>query len=364
MERKLERCIRLRFVSLCTCVCTRECVYEYVWAICLFRWQRKEYQQNIDQPLKIINVVFVFNTSLGAFARWKAPSIPRCGRRRWRRENVKNATAVAAMVAAFTARRAFAAFVLCFCFRSVCVLLASWWYKLSMRLLNFFFAVPENFPNQNKGKPKCFGIGAHSVTIELSLCACFEPNSVVFPGFTIFPSQFSPSAECVCVEFPRFFAEIVRRSPRFPYIGLTFELCLCIGFDFNVCQISSPSLPASWHFASLTRAGARFFPVPRGKVRYVRAPLQPILSMMSPIWGVCLLVDFSRLSKNRLNPKRAHSCLAAVFGNFWTCSTLFCFGVIFSKKWNSFWHFVWVAKEIIFGSLTFRALFRAWCFEG
>lgn len=233
MERKLERCIRLRFVSLCTCVCTRECVYEYVWAICLFRWQRKEYQQNIDQPLKIINVVFVFNTSLGAFARWKAPSIPRCGRRRWRRENVKNATAVAAMVAAFTAWRAFAAFVLCFCFRSVCVLLASWWYKLLMRLLNFFFAVPEDFPNQNKGKPKRVSIGAHSVAIELSLCACFEPNVLFFRGSKFSPLNFLLPPNVYVSNFPVF-------SPKSSGVPLVFHILVwLLSFAFVLVLIST-----------------------------------------------------------------------------------------------------------------------------
>lgn len=110
MERKLERCIRLRIVSLCTCVCTRVFMSMCERSVC-FGGNEKN-QQNIDQPLKIINVVFVFNTSLGAFARWKAPSIPRCGRR-LRRENVKNATAasVAAMVACFHCRESFC----CFC---------------------------------------------------------------------------------------------------------------------------------------------------------------------------------------------------------------------------------------------------------
>lgn len=87
MERKLERCIRLRLVSLCTCVCTRVCVCLWVGVSDQsVSVATKINQQNIDQPLKIVNVVFVFNTSLGAFARWKAPSIPR----RWRRRgNVK-----------------------------------------------------------------------------------------------------------------------------------------------------------------------------------------------------------------------------------------------------------------------------------
>lgn len=119
--------------------------------------------------------------------------------------------------------------------------------------------MPEDFPNQNKGKPKRVSIGAHSVVVELSLCACFEPNVLFFRGSQFSPLNFLLPPNVYVSNFPVFFAEIVRRSPRFPYIGLTFELCLCIGIDFNVCQISSPSLPASWHFASLTRVGVRAF---------------------------------------------------------------------------------------------------------
>lgn len=184
MERKLERCIRLRFVSLCTCVCTRVYMSMCERSVC-FGGNEKN-QQNIDQPLKIINIVFVFNTSLEAFARWKAPSIPRCGRRR-RRENVKNSTAasVAAMVAAFTVGRAFAAFVLCFCFRSVCVLLASWWYKLSMRLF-VILVCRRTFRIRIRGSRSALVL----VHTALSNCPCVRVSSrtCCFPGFTIFPS--------------------------------------------------------------------------------------------------------------------------------------------------------------------------------
>lgn len=76
MERKLERCIRLRFVSLCTCVCVRVCMIMCERSVC-FSGNEKN-QKNIDQLLKIKDVCLSFNTSLGAFARWKAPSIPRC----------------------------------------------------------------------------------------------------------------------------------------------------------------------------------------------------------------------------------------------------------------------------------------------
>lgn len=330
MERKLERCIRLRFVSLCTCVCTRVCLWVYVSDLSV-SVATKEYQQNIDQPLKIINVVFVFNTSLGAFARWKAPSIPRCGRRwRRRRENVKNATAVAAMVAAFTARWAFAAFVLCFCFRSVCVLLASWWYKLSMRLLNFFLLCRRTFRIRIRGSRSALVL-VH--TASLSNCPCVRVSSrtCCFSGVHNFPlSIFSFRRMCMCRISPFF----RRNRSAFPsFYWFDFWALPLYWYWFQRLPNKLFKLArASWHFAFLARAGARFFPVPRGKVRYVRAPLQLILSMMSPMWGVCLLVDFSRLSKNRLNPKRAHSCLAAVFGNFWTCSTLFCFVAWYSRK--------------------------------
>lgn len=77
------------------------------------------------------------------------------------------------------------------------------------------------------------------------------------------------------------------------------------------------------------------------------APLQPILSMMCVcVRRGCLLVDFSRLSKNRLNPKRAFLYSSRV----WQFLNVFdiVFGVIFSKKWNSFWRFVRFAKERIF----------------
>lgn len=98
MERKLERCIRLRFVSLCTCVCT---------CMSMCGNDLPSFDQNktsIDRRKKK-NKIFLFavvNTSLGAFARWKAPSIPR-----WttmtKRATSKNAmpASVAAMVRAF-----------------------------------------------------------------------------------------------------------------------------------------------------------------------------------------------------------------------------------------------------------------------
>lgn len=280
MERKLERCIRLRFVSLCTCVCTRVFMSMCERSVC-FGGNEKN-QQNIDQPLKIINIVFVFNTSLGAFARWKAPSIPRCGRRRRRRrENVKNATAasVAAMVAAFTVAGAFAAFVLCFCFRSVCVLLASWWYKLSMRLF-VVFGVPEDFPNQNKGKPKRVSIGAHSV-VELSLCACFEPN-VLFSEVHNFPLLiFSFRRMCMCRISPFF----RRNRPAFPSFSLywiDFWALPLYWYWFQRLPNKLPKLVFRWpHGISRpSHVLARAFSLFHVGKCVTCAPLQPILSMM------------------------------------------------------------------------------------
>lgn len=114
MERKLERCIRLRFVSLCTCVCTS--VYDYVWAICLFQWQWKEPIKH--RLLKIKDVCLSFNTSLGAFARWKAPSIPRCTTttttKREHRRMPRRHDGYCDGRSFHTAKGAFTAFVLCF----------------------------------------------------------------------------------------------------------------------------------------------------------------------------------------------------------------------------------------------------------
>lgn len=220
MERKLERCIRLRLVSLCTCVCTRVCVCLWVGVSDLsVSVATKINQQNIDQPLKIVNVVFVFNTSLGAFARWKAPSIPRCGRRR-RRGNVKmprrllrwsqlslSGELLLLLFSAFV----FGLYVFC------------WPRGDSFRwdFWTVFSGVPEDFPNQNEGKPKRVSIGAHSVVVELSVCACFEPN-VLFSGVHNFPlSIFSFRRMCMCQISP-FFRRNRSAFPSFPLYWFDF----------------------------------------------------------------------------------------------------------------------------------------------
>lgn len=164
-------------------------------------------------------------------------------------------------------------------------------------------------------------------TASLSNCPCVRVSSrtCCFSGVHNFPlSIFSFRRMCMCRISPFF----RRNRSAFPSVSLywfDFWALPLYWYWFQRLPNKLPKLASLMAFRVPRTCWRALFPVPRGKVRYVRAPLQPILSMMSPMWGVCLLVDFSRLSKNRLNPKRAHSCLAAVFGNFWTCSTLFWF---------------------------------------
>lgn len=129
MERKLERCIRLRLVSLCTCVCTRVCVCVFMSrcerSVCFGGNENKPTKHR--STLKNSKRCFRFQYFSGSFRSVESSfhSSLWTTKTTTKRER-QNAAAVAAMVAAFTARRAFAAFVLCFCFRTVCVLLASW----------------------------------------------------------------------------------------------------------------------------------------------------------------------------------------------------------------------------------------------
>lgn len=75
-------------------------------------------QKNIDQLLKIKDVCLSFNTSLGAFARWKAPSIPRCTTttttKREHRRMPRRHDGYCDGRSFHTAKGAFTAFVLCF----------------------------------------------------------------------------------------------------------------------------------------------------------------------------------------------------------------------------------------------------------
>lgn len=190
MERKLERCIRLRLVSLCTCVCTRVCVCLWVGVSDLsVSVATKINQQNIDQPLKIVNVVFVFNTSLGAFARWKAPSIPRCGRRRRRRGNVKmprrrrrllrwsQLSLPGELLLLLFSAFVFGLYVFC------------WPRGDSFRwdIWTVFFVCRRTFRIRIRGSRSVLVL-VH--TASLSNCPCVRVSSrtCCFPGFTIFPS--------------------------------------------------------------------------------------------------------------------------------------------------------------------------------
>lgn len=128
MERKLERCIRLRLVSLCTCVCTRVCVFmsRCERSVCFGGNENKPTKHR--STLKNSKRCFRFQYFSGSFRSVESSfhsSLWTTTTKR-KRQNAAAAASVTAMVAAFTVRGAFAAFVLCFCFRTVCVLLASW----------------------------------------------------------------------------------------------------------------------------------------------------------------------------------------------------------------------------------------------
>lgn len=140
MERKLERCIRLRFVSLCTCVCT---------CMSMCGNDLPSFDQNktsIDRRNKktkyfcLLLLILLWELSLGG------KLLPFLGGRRWRRGRHRRMPCRRRLL------RWWELFVSKFCV-CVCVLLASWWFKLSMRLLVFFSARRRETFRIRKGKP-------------------------------------------------------------------------------------------------------------------------------------------------------------------------------------------------------------------
>lgn len=156
-------------------------------------------------------------------------------RLRRRRENIEEChgvTTFTAMVAAFHCQGSF----YCFCsllFLGVCVLLASWWYKLSMRLL-------VSFSKSERGSRTVLVLVHTDFSHPVFVCVFRAEQCDVLRGSKFSPRNFLLPPNVYVSNFPVF-------SPKpsgFPlisaYIVLTFELCLCIGIDFNFCQISSP----------------------------------------------------------------------------------------------------------------------------
>lgn len=124
----------------------------------------------------------------------------------------------------------------CFCsllFLGVCVLLASWWYKLSMRHL-------VCFSKSERGSRTVLVLVHTAFSHPVFVCVFRAEQCDVLRGSKFSPRNFLLPPNVYVSNFPVF-------SPKpsgFPlisaYIVLTFELCLCIGIDFNFCQISSP----------------------------------------------------------------------------------------------------------------------------
>lgn len=198
MERKLERCIRLSY--LCVLMCVRVLkmrVFVCERCVC-FSGATIKHQSTVKN-----NRSWLVYTSLGAFARWKAPSIPR-----W--TTTKNATT------AFVAAMSFHWRAFCFCFFCTRLWPYMWvcmfcWpcgelnFRWDFKLV-FVFAGGK-FSEPDEGKPVCFCIGAHTHVMN---CHCVHVSSRMFPlQFLLQPN--------VYVEFP-LFVEIVLTSPDFPYI--------------------------------------------------------------------------------------------------------------------------------------------------
>lgn len=235
-----------------------------------------------------------------------------------------------------------------------------------MRLLNCYFLVCRRiFRIRIRGSRSALVL-VHTALLPNCPCVRVSSRTCCFPGFTIFPSQFSPSAEHVCVEFPRFFAEIVWHSPRFPNIGLTFELCLCIGIDFNVLPNKLPKLARRLMPHGILRPShvlARAFSLFHvGKCVTCAPRYNQSCRWCLQFRGVCLLVDFSRMSKNRLNPKRAVFPCSSRVWQFLNVFVLFWRDIL--EKMKLILTFCSICERENFLKTRFHALFRAWSFEG
>lgn len=239
MERKLERCIRLRFVSLCTCVCT--CMSMCGNDLPSFDQSKTSIDRRKKKYFCLLLLILLWKLSLGG------KLLPFLGGRRWRWGRRRRMPCRRRLLRWWELLPGFVS-KFCVC---VCVLLASWWFKLSMRLLVFLVRAGGKLSESERGS-RSVCISAHTLTVTpgclLCVCARFEPNRVSFSprNFLLQPKV------CLCAtNFPVFF---LPKSSGFPliclYFVLTFELCLCLCWFCVVPKKLSPSLCvfAVWHF--------------------------------------------------------------------------------------------------------------------